>query len=139
MNYTSLLVPVFVEVALTFVLLLATGWMRVRALSARQVKIRDIALGQNAWPARAQQISRAYQNQLELPLLFYVLIAFVLITRVESGVLLALAWIFVAARLIHAAIHVTSNHVPARFYAFIAGMVTLLVMWIVFAARIALA
>ena len=120
MNYTSLLVPVFVEVALTFVLLLATGWMRVRALSARQVKIRDIALGQNAWPARAQQISRAYQNQLELPLLFYVLIAFVLITRVESGVLLALAWIFVAARLIHAAIHVTSNHVPARFYAFIA-------------------
>jgi hypothetical protein len=47
-----------------------------------------------------------------------------------------MSWMFVVARLGHAAIHVTSNDVRRRFMAFLVGAIILLIMWIVFALRI---
>jgi hypothetical protein len=49
-----------------------------------------------------------------------------------------LSWAFVLLRIAHAFVHVTTNHVPTRFCWFLAGALMLLVMWIVFAARILL-
>ena len=46
-----------------------------------------------------------------------------------------MAWIFVLARLAHAYIHTTSNHVPTRFNVFAVGVLVLLLMWIIFAVR----
>ena len=68
----SVLAPVFVQVALTFLLLLWSGTLRVRAVRSGVVRGRDIALRQANWPAGIAQINNAYQNQLELPILFYV-------------------------------------------------------------------
>ncbi len=136
MSDVRLLYPVFVQIALTFVLLLAMGRARARSARLGEVKIKDIALGQRAWPERVTQISNAFHNQLELPVLFYVLVGFVIITRTADTVLLLLAWAFVALRLVHAWIHVTHNNVIRRFYVYIAGAVVLMVMWAVFAVRI---
>ena len=49
-----------------------------------------------------------------------------------------MAWVFVALRLMHAAIHVTSNSVRYRGAAFIAGAIVLAVMWEIFILRIVL-
>jgi hypothetical protein len=136
MSVSSLLLPLFVQVGLTFVLM---GWMwrlRIAALTNRQVNFRDIALRQPAWPARATQVGNAFHNQLEIPVLFYVLVAFILITRTNDIVFVVLAWAFVAARLVHAWIHTGSNVVPRRFYAMVASAVILAVMWLIFALRI---
>jgi hypothetical protein len=136
MSVTSLLLPLFVQVGLTFVLM---GWMwrlRIAALKSRQVSFRDIALRQPAWPARATQVGNAFHNQLELPFLFYVLVALILITRTTDILFVVLAWAFVAARLVHAFIHTGSNVVPRRFYAMVASAVILAVMWLIFALRI---
>ena len=46
------------------------------------------------------------------------------------------AWIFVALRLGHAYVHVTSNRVTRRALFFLAGAAVLCVMWIIFAIRI---
>jgi hypothetical protein len=83
-----------------------------------------------------QQVANAYHNQLELPVLFYVLTALALITRQADLLFVVLAWVFVATRLLHAGIHVTGNDVPKRFQAFAAGAVVLLVMWAIFAVRL---
>ena len=136
MSDVRLLYPVFVQIALTFVLLVAMGRARARSARRGEVKIKDIALGQRAWPDRVTQISNAFHNQLELPVLFYVLVAFVIITRTADTVLLLMAWAFVALRLVHAWIHVTHNNVIRRFYVYIAGGVVLIAMWVVFAVRI---
>jgi hypothetical protein len=48
---------------------------------------------------------------------------------------IALAWVFVLTRGIHAIIHIGFNHVPLRFAAFFAGSITLGVLWIRFAAQ----
>jgi hypothetical protein len=132
------LLPVFVQVALTFVLIIWTARARLGALRAGDLKVRDIALGQNAWPARVTQISNCFQNQLELPILFYVLAILVLVTRQADVWFVLLGWAFVALRLLHALVHTTSNHVPTRFNLFAASAIVLMVMWAYFAARLAL-
>lgn len=134
-NMRELLAPVFVQVALTFVLLVATGTSRLRALRRREVRVKDIALGQQAWPERATQISRSFQNQLELPVLFYVAVVLAIVTGTGGQPMGPLAWGFVAARLAHAAVHVTSNVVSTRFYLYIVGMLILAAMWGLLAVR----
>jgi hypothetical protein len=42
----------------------------------------------------------------------------------------------VLSRYVHAYIHVTSNRVTRRFYAYSVGSVTLYLMWLVFAVRV---
>ena len=46
----------------------------------------------------ARQAEYNYQNQFELPVLFYVLMILLLITRKADYVMVMLAWIFVALR-----------------------------------------
>jgi hypothetical protein len=69
-------------------------------------------------------------------MLFYVLVALILITDTNSIVFVVLAWMFVLTRLVHAFIHTGSNRIDRRFYAMAAGMAVLVAMWVVFAVRI---
>ena len=138
MTVPAVLLPVFVQVGLTFFLLFWMGAVRLRALKGREVRVGDIALRQPAWPERPTQISNAYDSQFQLPVLFYALVPLALITRKADLLFVVLSWIFVATRLAHAAIHTTSNNVQQRFLAFLAGAIVLLIMWIVFAAHIIL-
>lgn len=139
MTNFDLLLPVFVQVALTFVLMFRMAHLRTGAIRRKELRMGDIALGQPAWPPRVLQASNAYHNQFELPVLFYVLAAFAMITSKVTLLIVVLAWVFVVARLIHAYIHSGSNFVPNRFYAFAASAFALLALWLVFAFEILLA
>jgi len=136
MSVTSLLLPVLVQVALTFALMAWMWKLRIGALKSREVTFKDIALREPAWPARVTQVGNCFHNQLELPVLFYVLVAFTLITRTNDIVFVVLAWVFVLARLVHAYIHTDSNDVQSRFYAMAASFTVLIAMWMTFAVRI---
>lgn len=129
MQPVDLLWPVFAQVALTFALLIKTGRSRVAAIRSGEVAMKDVALGENNWPQKPTQFARSYMSQFELPTLFYVLIAFVLITGRADFVIMLLAWAFVATRVWHSAVHTTSNFVPKRFKAFLAGFYVLAAMW----------
>jgi len=136
MTIQMVLLPVFVQVALTLGLLLWMAYTRRSSLSRGELKVRDIALGQSAWPPKAMQASNCFDNQFQLPLLFYVLVIFAWITKQADLIFVVMAWIFVLSRLAHAYIHTTSNHVPTRFNLFALGVAVLLIMWIIFAVRI---
>jgi hypothetical protein len=136
MSLASVLFPLFVQVALTFVLLLATGNTRVGAVARKEVKVSDVALGQHNWPARIMQIGNSYNNQLQLPILFYVLVILAWITRKADLLFVVMSWIFVISRIVHAWIHTTTNDMRVRFYAFASGAFVLLIMWAIFALRI---
>jgi hypothetical protein len=111
MSAQMVLLPVFVLVGLTFALLLWMASARTRALTGREVSIKDIALGQPNWPARVTQIGNSFRNQFELPLLFYVLIALVLPPRHADLFIVLMSWVFVVTRFVHAGIFVTTNNV----------------------------
>lgn len=136
MSVQAILAPLFVQVALTFALLVWMGAARIAAVRHGETRVRDIALGQSNWPPRIQQISNCYHNQFQLPMLFYVLVVLAYILHKADYLFIIMAWVFVALRIVHAVIHTTSNHVGHRFQAFAAGAVILLLMWVVFAVRI---
>ncbi len=139
MSIRTVLLPLFVLVLLTFVLGLWAAYLRVQAVRSREVKPRDVSLRELNWPPHVMKITHAFQNQLELPMLFYVLTILAWITRQADLVFLVLAWVFVVLRLLHAAVHVTSNNLGQRGLLFIASGFVLAVMWTIFILRVVLA
>jgi len=136
MTVPTILLPVFVLIAQIFILALWMGYERNRVVLSKQVKIKEIALTKEAWPERPKQISNAYHNQYELPVLFFVLVAFAMITRKADLIFVVLSWVFVISRIVHMLIHTSSNRVPRRFFAYVVGLFTLIVMWVYFAIQI---
>lgn len=133
MTVGMVLLPVFVQVGLTFALLFAMATARTRAIQAGETKLKDIALRQPNWPEHPTQIANCFSNQFELPVLFYVLIALALPLRHADLAIVLLSWLFVLTRFVHVGIFVTSNDVRQRSLAWFAGAIVLLVMWIWFA------
>jgi hypothetical protein len=127
------LLPVFVLVGLAFALLLMMATARTRAITGRQVRLKDVALRQPNWPERVTQIGNCFSNQFELPVLFYILVALALPLRKADLVIVLLSWVFVIARFAHAGIFVTSNDVRQRSLVWFAGVLVLFVMWLYFA------
>jgi hypothetical protein len=136
MSVQFVLLPVFVQVALTLVLGFLLFMSRASQLRSRQVRWQDIALGEPRWSPAGLQRANAFRNQFELPVLFYVLMILLIITRHADVIMLVLAWIFVLSRIAHAFVHVTSNSVPHRGIIYGVGGLVLIVMWIIFAVRI---
>jgi hypothetical protein len=137
MSITSVLLPVYVQVGLTFILLLWMGRSRLAHLRSGEVQVKEVALGERNWPKRVLQVQNSYHNQFELPVLFYALVALALITRKADLVFVVMSWLFVASRLVHAYIHTTSNKVAWRFQAFVVGVLILAAMWVIFGIRVA--
>lgn len=130
------LLPLFVQVLLTFVLF---GWMayyRVTLLNKGDVHPRNVALREPNWPPHVLQVSNAAHNQLEIPVLFYVLTILSIITHHADFLFVVLAWIFVLVRIAHAYVHVTSNRISVRGPVFGLGLMVLMVMWLIFIVRI---
>ena len=136
MSLAAVLLPVFVQIALTFALMAWMGRLRTAALRGRVVAMRDIALGQNVWPQKVRQIGNAFHNQLETPMLFYAAVAMSLASLKPDLIFVCLEWLFVFGRFAHAYVHTGGNDVRLRGPVFGIGFVALAAMWIEFAARV---
>ena len=135
MTVQTVLLPVFVQVGLTFFLLLWMAGARTGAVTRGETKLKDIALRQPNWPQRPTQIANCFANQFEIPVLFYVLIAIALPLRHADLIIVMLSWVFVVTRFAHAGIFVTSNDVRTRSLAWFAGVLVLFAMWVYFAFK----
>jgi hypothetical protein len=131
----SILTPVFVQAALTFFLLFWMGKERYQAVRDGTV-VRNEPGMRPTWIGRAGTISNAFHNQLEMPMLFYVVVILALVTGSADALMTALAWGYVILRLVHAAIHTTYNKIPHRFMVFIVSNLVLGAMWVTLAANV---
>lgn len=139
MAQTDILIPVFVLITLTFVLLFRMAFARIGAIANKDTTMADIAIDSTAYPKPVLQAANAFHNQLQVPVLFYVLVAFTLILKQSDWIMVGLAWVFALSRLWHAYIHSTHNHVRSRFNAFAIGVVTLIIMWAYLAFKVFIA
>lgn len=132
MNQVAILYPVFAQVLLTVVVYWLLLAARARALRAagRQRGSGDIAMGRYAWPEDAEKRAHNQRNQFELPVLFYAVTGFALVLGAADATLVALAWAFVASRIVHAAIHIGPNRVRWRGPVFILGFLIVTAMWV---------
>ena len=139
MSMQFVLLPLFVEVLLTFGVMFGMMYFRTSTLRRGETRLADISLREPNWPRRATQFGYAFANQFELPVLFYVLTILVIITRHADLLFVLLAWIFVLMRVLQAVVHVTNNNVRMRGAYYGVGSLILFIMWIIYIVRIILA
>jgi hypothetical protein len=131
MNARLLLLPMASMVLLTFVVLVRAFRARVRAVREGKVPVAHYALPAGMQePDYALKPIRHFANLFEAPVLFYAgCLAAMALQRVEI-VTLVLAWAYVAARLMHAAVHLGANRLGPRIRAYFASWLILLAFWI---------
>jgi len=132
----ALIQPVVALVGLSaLVWCLMVAWRNLAVIHG-SVSLRYFRAYTSDAPAEwVERPTRAYMNLLELPVLFYVACALMLVTGKFDSTQVALAWVFVLIRCLHAFIHIGFNYVPLRFAAFLAGSLTLAVLWTRFAVQ----
>lgn len=133
-----LLLAMAAQVGLTIVILLLMGRERVPRVLSGEIAVADIAVERSAYPHRARLLSNNFDNQFQLPVLFFVGALAALHLGTISWVEAMLAWLFVALRLVHALIHTTTNNVHQRFAAYTAGLAVLALFWLWLTLRIIL-
>jgi len=127
----ALLPAVFALVALT-----ALVWVLMLLARNISVALGKVAMGyyrtyrDDVPPEWIERPARTFMNLLEVPVLFYVACLLMLVTEQCDRAQVLLAGTFVATRVVHAAIYLGVNHVPARFGAYVTGCVTLGVIWV---------
>lgn len=84
-------------------------------------------------PEHVNYASFNFQNLFELPVIFYALCLLLYVTDSVGRIDVGLAWTFVAARIVHSAVHVTFNDVRLRFGAYVVGAIAL---WAMFARTV---
>ncbi|MGB2420257.1 MAG: MAPEG family protein [Porticoccaceae bacterium] len=129
----DIIYPVFSLVILTFIMLAATGITRLISVRRRQVHPRYyVLMSGDTPPDYVQKVGRNMANLLEVPVLFYLLAVLVVVFEINNQLLVDLAWLYVALRLVHSIIHISYNNVPHRFVVFVLSVVTLMIMWFQF-------
>lgn len=131
-----LILAVAAQVLLTLGILIWMGFERVPRVARGEIAIKDIAVEREAYPLQARLLSNSFDNQFQLPVLFYVAALIALWSGGAGWVELALVWLFVVLRYVHAGVHVTTNRVYRRFAVYCAGLVVLALLWLWLVLRI---
>jgi len=138
MNF-ELVYPMAAMVALTFFVLITLFRSRVAAVKAGEADAGFYKTYQEGKEPRATAaLSRHVVNMFESPTLFYAACMTAMISGQTGTAMLALAWVYVVLRALHAYIHTGSNSLPPRIKAYFASWLVLLGMWATIVAGVAM-
>ena len=130
----TIFLPAVAMVVLTVVVTFRMFFERVRQMRAERIPFREIPSG-SQMAARFADTRAAdnYRNLFEAPVLFYLALVVAAVTGNATGLVIGLAWAYVAIRYLHSYIHCTYNRVRHRLYAFLASNLVLWALWIILA------
>jgi hypothetical protein len=131
-----LLLPLFLHVLLITVVGLISLRGRIKSVRSGETRLKDVALGNDAWPNRVRQLGNNFDNQFDVPMLWYACCALLVATGLADWFAVILSWLFLAARIAHTFIHTGSNYVPIRMRIFVAGFGFVFAMWAWFGLRL---
>lgn len=124
-----LIPPMLAHVALAALLYVALTIARAPTIWG----IGRAADGSNPWAKLEPRLSANLSNQFEWPLLFYAACG-VLMPAGVNAVAVALAWIFVAGRVLHSTVQVFTGNVRLRGLVFTTNFLAVLGLWAIVAA-----
>lgn len=129
----------FAMVVLTFSVLILLFRGRVRAVRERRASLDYFKIYQGGTePESTAKLARHFANLFEAPTLFYVVCLAAMITGFTGLTMQVFAWLYVAARLAHATIHLGGNRIRHRVRAYFLSWLVLLAMWLMLVIGIAL-
>ena len=120
----------FAMVMLTFVIGCIAVKTRFASVTSGALRVRYYKLMQgDDVPEFVIKTSRCYNNQFEVPVLFYVVCTLYVALGIESVFAVAFAWAFVALRVVHAYIHLSYNRVVHRMAVYWTALICVLILW----------
>jgi hypothetical protein len=138
MNQTMIFGPFFATMLLTLVVWMYMYIRRISFITSNQISPKDLAVpGELARlsPPAVSNPSDNLKNLFEIPVLFYALTLYLFATKQVDALYVDAAWMFVAFRAMHSAVHCTLNLVMLRFYLYLFS--TLAVWFITMRAALA--
>jgi hypothetical protein len=102
------------------------GFITSSKLSPKELAVPG-ALAQLS-PPEVSNPSDNLRNLFEIPVLFYALALYLFVTNQVDAAYVGAAWVFVAFRALHSAVHCTINIVMLRFYLY---LFSTLAMWFI--------
>ena len=134
----SLIYPMLAMVLLTFVVLIVLFRSRMRMVREGHAPVSYFRLFQGSpEPEFAAKPARHLANLFEAPTLFYAGCLAAMVAGITGTAVIALAWGYVAARLVHAAVHLGGNRLRHRMRAYAVSWLLLLAMWVYVAIAVA--
>jgi hypothetical protein len=131
MSDFQLVYPMFALVLLTGTVLIILFRSRVRAVREGKLTSRYFRTYQGeVEPEQSVKPARHFSNLFEAPTLFYAACLTAMVIHDTGAIVQALAWIYVAARVLHAYIHLGGNRLRWRINAYFAGWLLLMAVWI---------
>jgi hypothetical protein len=129
---TFLIYPMAAMVLLTTGVGIILFISRVKGVRAGAVRTRYFKQmsGEGAQTDLMINSARHFSNLFEVPVLFYAACITAMVLPLNGPGILVSAWVFVAARCLHAFIHVGPNKLRFRMGAFFMGSAAVLAMWI---------
>ncbi len=126
-----LIYPMFSMVLLTFVIACIAVKARFSSVKNKTVSAKFYRLmdGQDV-PDIITKTTRNFNNQFEIPTLFYVVCTLYIFMGINSLTALIFAWLFIALRIAHSYIHLTYNHILHRMITFWLSFMCVMVLWI---------
>ena len=129
MAQTAIFGPFFATMLLTLLVWVYMYIRRIRFITKNNIDPKDLAvpgaLAQLS-PAEVSNPSDNLKNLFEIPVLFYALALYLFVTGQVDVTYVSAAWIFVAFRALHSAVHCTLNLVMLRFYLY---LIATLAVW----------
>lgn len=134
----DLVFPMLALVVLTFVVSVMLFRARLRSVREGHTPMSYFRVFQGSpEPEFLAKPTRHYVNLFETPVLFYAGCLAAMIAGVTGPVVVGLAWGYVAARALHAWVHLGGNRVRHRLRTFVAGWLFLLALWVYVAVSVA--
>ena len=137
MNNHQIFWPMLLQIILPMLVLLVMAKRKAADIKSGAVDPKKTAVDSKAWGDGVVLTSNNLANQFQIPVLFYALCLMAYLMNAASGALLGVAWFFVVSRYAHALIHITTNHVPHRFPAFMLGVLAVWVMIVMLGLKLA--
>ena len=138
LEQTAIFGPFFATMFLTLVVWVYMYIRRIAFISGNKLSPKDLAvpgaLAQLS-PPEVSNPSDNFKNLFEIPVLFYAVALYLFVMHQVDAVSVNAAWLFVAFRALHSAVHCTFNLVMLRFYLYLFS--TLAVWFITFRAALA--
>ena len=135
----ALVYPMFALVVLSATVLVILFRSRVRAVREGKVTAKYYRIFQGETePEETAKPARHFSNLFEAPTLFYAACLAGMVTGDTGAFVQFLAWLYVAARTVHAYIHLGRNRIRRRINAYFVGWLALMALWIHVAAHVAI-
>ncbi|MBE0353322.1 MAPEG family protein [Pseudoalteromonas lipolytica] len=132
-----LIVAMFTQVLLTFIIMFIMGKRRFRAAKQKTIEMKDfLTMELEKAGSDVRVADRNFINQFEMPVLFFTACLTALQLNAVGYMFVALAWVYVLLRVLHSYIHLTSNTLKVRYYSFVISSLVMLSMWVVILTRV---